>query len=77
MKALAVVHYYSAFDCNRYESRHFDQSWRRHTADTIRLWYERSRQRRQLAELPDHRLRDIGVTYAGAQAEAVKPFWQA
>ena len=40
------------------------------------LWTERARQRRQLAELNDHMLRDIGVTRADAWAEADKPFWR-
>ena len=38
-------------------------------------WIDRARQRRQLAELSDHMLRDIGVTRADAWAEADKPFW--
>ncbi len=77
MKALAPVYYFSGVDRTRYWSRHPDKSWWRHTADTVHLWYERARQRRQLAELTDHQLRDIGVTYAKAQAEAAKPFWRA
>ena len=40
------------------------------------LWLERARQRRQLAELSDHMLRDIGVTRADAWAETDKPFWR-
>jgi uncharacterized protein YjiS (DUF1127 family) len=39
-------------------------------------WLERSRQRRQLAELSDHTLRDIGLTRVDAWAEANKPFWR-
>ena len=77
MKTLDLAHYFPDFAPEHYASRHPDKSWWRHTADTVRLWYERSHQRSQLAELPDHRLRDIGVTYAKAQAEATKPFWRA
>ena len=42
------------------------------------LWTcaERSAQRRALAELDSHRLRDIGRTREEAQAEAGKPFWR-
>jgi uncharacterized protein YjiS (DUF1127 family) len=36
---------------------------------------ERSAQRRALAELDSHRLRDIGLTREEAQAEVGKPFW--
>jgi uncharacterized protein YjiS (DUF1127 family) len=37
---------------------------------------ERSTQRRALAELDGHRLRDIGRTREEAQVEAGKPFWR-
>jgi uncharacterized protein YjiS (DUF1127 family) len=40
------------------------------------LWLERARQRRQLRELSDHMLRDIGLTQADAWAESEKPFWR-
>ena len=43
--------------------------------DVIRVWFERSRQRRALAELDIRMLRDIGVTSAQATREAAKPFW--
>jgi uncharacterized protein YjiS (DUF1127 family) len=36
----------------------------------------RSQQRRALAQLDDHFLRDIGVTRQQAIAEAAKPFWK-
>jgi uncharacterized protein YjiS (DUF1127 family) len=45
--------------------------------NAIRMWFERSRQRRALAELDDRLLRDIGVTSAQARREAAKPFWSA
>lgn len=44
--------------------------------ELVLLWHERARQRRQLAELSDHMLRDIGVTRADAWAEVEKPFWR-
>ncbi|MGI9371836.1 MAG: DUF1127 domain-containing protein [Hyphomicrobiales bacterium] len=34
------------------------------------------RSRRQLEELSDHQLRDIGITYEDALTEARKPFWR-
>ncbi|MEH2506849.1 uncharacterized protein YjiS (DUF1127 family) [Bradyrhizobium sp. AZCC 1578] len=37
---------------------------------------ERSRQRRALAELDDHFLKDIGKTRQEAMTEAAKPFWK-
>jgi len=41
----------------------------------LRLWRERSRQRRRLAELDDRMLRDIGFDRVAALEEASKPFW--
>nr|WP_209877680.1 DUF1127 domain-containing protein [Azospirillum soli] len=50
---------------------------------TLRAWVEawsrmseRSRQRRALANLDDHLLRDIGVTQDHARRESEKPFWK-
>ena len=38
-------------------------------------WHDRLISRRQLAQLDDAILRDIGVGYADAMQEARKPFW--
>lgn len=43
----------------------------------ISEWYERHSQRRQLLQLDDHLLTDVGLTRAEAAAEARKPFWVA
>lgn len=37
----------------------------------------RARQRAQLAQLPEHLLKDIGISKTDALQEANKPFWQA
>jgi uncharacterized protein YjiS (DUF1127 family) len=42
---------------------------------TLQLWYERSRQRRRLAQLDDRLLRDIGIDRIAAMEEVSKPFW--
>ncbi|MBT8429460.1 MAG: DUF1127 domain-containing protein [Gammaproteobacteria bacterium] len=42
----------------------------------LNTWYQRSRQRRQLAELSETQLRDIAISPAQALAESAKPFWQ-
>jgi uncharacterized protein YjiS (DUF1127 family) len=39
-------------------------------------WIERARQRKALAALDDHTLRDIGITRVEAVGEAEKPFWR-
>ena len=43
---------------------------------TLRLWAGRHRQRRQLAALDAHLLKDIGLTREQARAVADKPFWR-
>jgi uncharacterized protein YjiS (DUF1127 family) len=46
-----------------------------HIVRTLALWSARARQRRQLEELSDHQLLDIGITRDGALAEARRPPW--
>ena len=41
----------------------------------LRLWFERSRERYQLALLTERDLHDLGLTRIDAQREARKPFW--
>jgi uncharacterized protein YjiS (DUF1127 family) len=41
----------------------------------IRTWRSRAASRRQLCELSEHELKDIGLTRAEAASEAAKPFW--
>lgn len=41
------------------------------------LWTRRDRQRRELAHLTEHQLRDVGLSRADLLAEADKPFWRA
>ncbi|MDX6750888.1 DUF1127 domain-containing protein [Geminicoccaceae bacterium 1502E] len=48
----------------------------RELADLVLLWLERYRQRRDLAGLDDHLLKDIGISRADAWQESAKPFWR-
>lgn len=41
----------------------------------LRLSAERRRQRRDLTELTDDQLRDIGLSRGEARREAARPFW--
>jgi uncharacterized protein YjiS (DUF1127 family) len=53
---------------------------RRHADGLRRLlatWQARARQRRQLRELDDRLLADIGISRAAAQAAGRTPFWRA
>jgi uncharacterized protein YjiS (DUF1127 family) len=44
--------------------------------DVLLLWLQRRRERRQLAGLSDHMLKDIGVTRADIDVETRKVFWR-
>ena len=43
--------------------------------DVLLLWLQRWRERRMLAELSDHMLKDIGVSRADIDVETRKKFW--
>ncbi len=49
----------------------------RRVVRTLRLWSERSAERRVLAGMEAHRLRDIGKSRTDALREARKRFWEA
>ncbi|MCL5775777.1 DUF1127 domain-containing protein [Limibaculum sp. FT325] len=42
---------------------------------SIERWLTVAAERRRLAALPDHVLKDIGLSRADAMAEAARPFW--
>ena len=43
----------------------------------LRAAWRRQRARHAIAGLDAHMLKDIGITYSEAEAEANKPFWRA
>jgi uncharacterized protein YjiS (DUF1127 family) len=43
----------------------------------IRAAWRRFRSRQRIADLDGHLLKDIGLSFAEAETEANKPFWQA
>ena len=45
--------------------------------ETIHLWSERLRQRRELAQWTDRDLHDVGVSRSDVIFETEKPFWRA
>ncbi|PUB18648.1 DUF1127 domain-containing protein [Yoonia sediminilitoris] len=55
---------------------HFEMAKPRGLSQTLTSWIALARQRRALAMLDDHLLRDIGVTRADALQEARKPVWE-
>jgi uncharacterized protein YjiS (DUF1127 family) len=48
-----------------------------HAVLKLMVWQERARERRRLATLDDHMLRDIGLSRSQVEYEISKPFWQA
>lgn len=48
----------------------------RHAGGVLRRWHELARERRQLAELDERMLKDLGLSRADAEREAGRPFWE-
>ena len=44
--------------------------------DTLHVWRQRQQDRRQLAELTNRDLQDIGLSRSDVVYEAEKPFWR-
>ncbi|MBR0567430.1 DUF1127 domain-containing protein [Azoarcus sp. L1K30] len=50
--------------------------WIGRAASIVSIWRLRARQRRELRELDDAILRDVGISRAEANFGADKPFWR-
>jgi uncharacterized protein YjiS (DUF1127 family) len=46
-------------------------------SETFHVWRQRQIDRRQLAQLSDHDLHDVGLSWSDIALEAEKPFWRA
>jgi uncharacterized protein YjiS (DUF1127 family) len=46
-------------------------------SETLHIWRQRQRDRRELAQLTDRDLHDIGFCWSDIVHEAEKPFWRA
>ena len=46
-------------------------------SETLHVWRERQRSRRQLAQLSVRDLHDVGLSWSDIAHEAQKPFWRA
>lgn len=45
--------------------------------DTLQLWRQRYRTRRELTQWTSRELQDIGLSWSDVACEANKPFWRA
>jgi uncharacterized protein YjiS (DUF1127 family) len=45
--------------------------------ETVHVWRQRQIDRRQLAQLSDRDLHDVGLSWSDVALEAEKPFWRA
>jgi uncharacterized protein YjiS (DUF1127 family) len=45
--------------------------------ETLHVWHERYRTRRELASWTDRDLHDVGLSWSDIASEAEKPFWRA
>jgi uncharacterized protein YjiS (DUF1127 family) len=46
-------------------------------SDTLHVWRERQRQRRELAQWTDRDMHDVGISWSDIAHEVEKPFWRA
>jgi len=46
-------------------------------SDTVHVWRERQRQRRELAQWTDRDMHDVGISWSDVAHEVEKPFWRA
>ena len=46
-------------------------------SETLHVWRQRQHERRQLAELSERDLHDVGLSWSDVALEAEKPFWRA
>ena len=46
-------------------------------SETLHVWRQRQVDRRQLAEMTDRDLHDVGLSWSDIVFEAEKPFWRA
>jgi uncharacterized protein YjiS (DUF1127 family) len=48
-----------------------------HLLDLLATWERRARERRKLAEMSDHMLKDLGISRSDALRESRKSIWRA
>jgi uncharacterized protein YjiS (DUF1127 family) len=58
-------------------TNHHGQGLFAQISETLHVWRERQRNRRQLAELSARDLHDVGLSWSDIVYEVEKPFWRA
>ena len=56
---------------------HHQSSFFTRISQTLQVWHQRQRNRRQLAQLSARDLHDVGLSWSDIVYEAEKPFWRA
>lgn len=46
-------------------------------SNTVHVWRERQRQRRELAQWTERDMHDVGISWSDIAHEVEKPFWRA
>ncbi|MDG3085905.1 DUF1127 domain-containing protein [Vibrio hannami] len=52
------------------------RGWNKNILALFKKWHQNSVTRRQLKDLPEHLLEDIGIDKRAAKEEANKPWWK-
>jgi uncharacterized protein YjiS (DUF1127 family) len=58
-------------------TNHHGQGFFALLSETLHVWRERQRERRELAQWTDRDLHDVGLSWSDIAHEAEKPFWRA
>ena len=66
-----------SIQCQHPMTKHHEFGVFTQLGDTLHLWRDRQRQRRELARWTERDLHDVGLTWSDIVRETEKPFWRA
>jgi uncharacterized protein YjiS (DUF1127 family) len=66
-----------SIQCNQSMTNHHEFGVLAQLGETLHMWRERQRQRRELAQWTERDLHDVGMSWGDVIREAEKPFWRA
>lgn len=58
-------------------TNHHNSGFLSQVNETLHVWRDRFRQRRELSHWTDRDLHDVGLSWSDVAREAEKPFWRA